>query len=44
VYVVEQVGTQEYSLSRSAFLARCASAYGEDAAAEIGEHLQTIRP
>ena len=44
VYVVEQVGTQEYSLSRSAFLARCASAYGEESAAEIGEHLQTIRP
>ncbi len=43
VYVVEQVGTQEYSLSRAAFLARCAGAYGEDAAAEIGEHLRTLR-
>ncbi len=44
VYVVEQVGTQEYSLSRSAFLARCASAYGEEAAAEVGTHLETFRP
>ena len=44
VHVVEQVGTQEYLLSRSAFLDRCAAAYGDEAAAEIGEHLQTFRP
>ena len=44
VYVVEQVGTQEYTLSRASFLARCAAAYGDAAAAEIGEHLQTLRP
>lgn len=44
VYVVEQVGTQEYSLTRSGLLARCAAAYGEEAAAEIGEHLRTLRP
>jgi adenosine kinase len=43
VYVVEQVGTQEYSLTRTGFLARCTAAYGEEAAAEIGEHLRTLR-
>jgi adenosine kinase len=43
VYVVEQVGTQEYTLSRSHFLARCEAAYGAVAAAEIGEHLRTLR-
>ncbi|MGZ5399185.1 MAG: carbohydrate kinase family protein [Nocardioides sp.] len=44
VYVIEKVGTQEYSLTRSGFLGRCAAAYGDEAAAEIGEHLQTFRP
>jgi adenosine kinase len=44
VYVVEQVGTQEYTLSRSHFLSRCEAAYGADAAADIGEHLRTLRP
>ena len=44
VYVVEQVGTQEYTLSRAHFLQRCQAAYGADAAAEIGERLQTLRP
>ena len=34
VHVVEQVGTQEYTLSREAFLRRCAAAYGDDAAAD----------
>lgn len=43
VYVVEQVGTQEYHLSRAGFLTRCAAAYGEEAAAEIGIHLVTFR-
>ena len=43
-YVVETVGTQEYEVSRSEFLARFGEAYGPDAAAEIGEHLQTFRP
>ncbi len=43
VYVVEQVGTQEYALSRSHFLARCEEAYGPEAAAGIGEHLRTFR-
>jgi adenosine kinase len=43
VYVVEQVGTQEYTLSRSAFLARCHQTYGDHAAADIEPHLKTIR-
>lgn len=43
-YVVERVGTQEYALHRSAFLARFAGAYGDDAAAEVAPHLRTARP
>jgi adenosine kinase len=38
-YVVEQVGTQEYGFTRSEFVARLATAYGEDAAAEVRPHL-----
>ncbi len=44
VYVVERVGTQEYTLHRQAFLDRFAAAYGESAASEIAEHVQTARP
>jgi len=44
VYVVEKVGTQEYTLHRSAFVKRFADAYGEDAAAEVAEHVRTPRP
>jgi len=44
VYVVEQVGTQEYTLGRHSFLARCETAYGAGVAAEIAAHLRTIRP
>jgi adenosine kinase len=44
VYVVEQVGTQEYTLGRHSFLARCETAYGAEVAAEIAAHLRTIRP
>ena len=44
VYVVERVGTQEYVLERRAFLDRLAAAYGDEAAAEVGEHLVTARP
>ena len=44
VYVVEQVGTQEYTLSRSHLLRRCEEAYGAEAAAEVGKHLRTLRP
>lgn len=42
--VVETVGTQEYEVSRSEFVARFGEAYGPVAAAELGEHLQTFRP
>ncbi len=44
VYVVEQVGTQEYSLGQQAFVQRFATAYGDDAAAEIAAHVRTPRP
>ena len=44
VYVVEKVGTQEYTLSQKAFVARFASTYGESAAAEIAAHVNTPRP
>jgi adenosine kinase len=44
VYVVEQVGTQEYEISRKDFLARCAATYGDDAVADFEPHLKTIRP
>jgi len=44
VYVVEQVGTQEYTLSRSAFLRRCEATYGAEAVADFEPHLRTLRP
>ncbi|HET6697530.1 MAG TPA: PfkB family carbohydrate kinase, partial [Nocardioidaceae bacterium] len=44
VYVVEQVGTQEYILSQKAFVQRFADTYGEDAAAEVAVHVRTPRP
>ncbi|MGZ4485311.1 MAG: carbohydrate kinase family protein [Nocardioidaceae bacterium] len=44
VYVVEQVGTQEYTLHQGAFVQRFADAYGDDAAKEIAEHVRTPRP
>ncbi len=36
---VEVIGTQEYELVREPFLTRFAEAFGEDAAAEVAEHL-----
>jgi adenosine kinase len=36
---VEVVGTQEYELPRTEFLERFADAFGEDAAAEVADHL-----
>ncbi|WP_295657815.1 carbohydrate kinase family protein [uncultured Nocardioides sp.] len=42
VHVVEQVGTQEYTLSRSAFLKRCAETYGDQARADVEPHLSTL--
>ncbi|MFW6775718.1 carbohydrate kinase family protein [Nocardioides sp. CPCC 205120] len=44
VYVVEQVGTQEYTLGRAAFLERLEGTYGPDAVAEVEPHLTTFRP
>ncbi|WP_323794378.1 carbohydrate kinase family protein [Nocardioides sp.] len=38
-YVVETVGTQEYSFTHAEFLARVEESYGAVAAAEIGVHL-----
>jgi adenosine kinase len=43
-YVVEQIGTQEYTLSREAFLARAAMAYGPQAASDFAPHLRTFLP
>ena len=44
VHVVEGVGTQEYTLGRRRFLERLAAAYGDDAAAEVGQHVKTTYP
>jgi adenosine kinase len=44
VYVVERVGTQEYTLHREAFLDRLAAAYGEQAREEIAPLVVTARP
>jgi adenosine kinase len=44
VYVIERVGTQEYTLHRQAFVERFASAYGEGAAKEVAAHVRTPRP
>jgi adenosine kinase len=38
-YVVEQVGTQEYTFTADEFVARLATAYGEEAAADVRPHL-----
>jgi adenosine kinase len=38
-YVVERVGTQEYSFTHEQFLARLGGAYGEEAAAEVRPYL-----
>jgi adenosine kinase len=42
VYVVEQVGTQEYTLFKGPFVERFAAAYGDGAAAEIAAHVRTV--
>ena len=44
VFVVEKVGTQEYTLHQAQFLQRFADAYGDEAAAEIAAHVKTPRP
>ena len=43
-YVIETVGTQEYDLSQSDFLARFADAYGVQEAVEVGACLRCPRP
>ena len=43
-YVVETVGTQEYSFSADEFLARLEESYGEQAAADVAPHLLGARP
>jgi adenosine kinase len=42
VHVVEQVGTQEYTLHQQPFLRRFTDAYGEEAAAEVAAHVRTL--
>src|SRR3954471_4391475 len=44
VFVVEKVGTQEYTLHQQQFLDRFAAAYGDQAAAEVAAHVRTPRP
>ena len=41
-YVVETVGTQEYSFTAEQFLARVEESYGAEAAAEVAPHLEAI--
>ena len=38
-YVIETVGTQEYTLAKGSFLDRLARAYGDDAAADVEPHV-----
>lgn len=44
VHVIEQVGTQEYTLSRAQFIKRLSETYGDDAVADIEPHLRTFHP
>ena len=43
-YVIETVGTQEYTLGKSTFLARLAEAYGQDSADAIEPHIACVAP
>jgi len=43
-HVIESVGTQEYELARRSFLLRIREAYGDQAAEEIGAHINLARP
>ncbi|GHJ38154.1 carbohydrate kinase family protein [Streptomyces sp. TS71-3] len=42
--VIETVGTQEYELRRDHFMVRFTKAYGEEAAAEVNDHLTRVLP
>lgn len=44
VYVVEKVGTQEYTLHQQAFVKRFADTYGQAAADEVAAHVRIARP
>ena len=43
-YVLETVGTQEYTPGKTAFLERFAAAYGDDATNEVEPHISCPRP
>ena len=43
-YVVETVGTQEYTLGKTRFLERLAEAYGQESADEIEPHIACVAP
>ncbi len=43
-YVIETVGTQEYSLSTARLVRRLGEAYGSEAAEEIRPHVRCLRP
>jgi adenosine kinase len=43
-YVVETVGTQEYTLGKARFLERLAEAYGQESADEIAPHIACVAP
>jgi adenosine kinase len=41
-YVVETIGTQEYSFTAAQFLERVEDSYGAEAAADVEPHLKTL--
>ena len=43
-YVIETVGTQEYTLGKARFLTRLADAYGQQSADEIAPHISCVAP
>ena len=43
-YVIETVGTQEYTLGKASFLQRLADAYGQESADAIEPHIACVAP
>jgi adenosine kinase len=43
-YVIETVGTQEYTLGKARFLERLAEAYGPESAEAIAPHITCVAP
>ena len=43
-YVIETIGTQEYTLGKARFLERLADAYGAESAEEIAPHISCVAP